>query len=103
MDHDVRSLQAFIVARFDAVDRRLDDSREQTLRMHEENRAELGEIKEQVYRTNGRMTRAEEQIRTLFERTKGVVSQLSIKWYLTLIATTAAAVYFALIAAGFHR
>ena len=77
MEHDVRSLQALIEARFQALNERMDDHRE-----------ELREIRLQTTRTNGRLNSAEEQIRTIFKAlagtdgiVAGLVSRVNDVWH----------------------
>lgn len=82
---DVQALQRVMEARFEAVLARLDDDRELATQRHEENRLRLQGIDVEVRRTNGRVTRTEEQIRSLFARLKKPVDGITLanlKWYL---------------------
>lgn len=49
-----------------SVDRRFDDQQERSQQRHVENISRLERIEAEVRRTNGRVTRAEEQIKTIF-------------------------------------
>jgi hypothetical protein len=67
---DVQALREVMEARFEAVLGRLDDREGVATQRHAENVLRLQGIDVEVRRTNGRVTRAEEQIRSLFKRSK---------------------------------
>jgi len=77
---------------FDALLARLDDQREVSSQRHAENVERLRRIEEEVRRTNGRVTRNEEQIKTLFRQDKAepagteTVTLSRLKWYLACLA-----------------
>jgi hypothetical protein len=58
----MKSLQVLI----ESVSERIDEQREDSLRMHHENREELRAIRAQTTATNGRLSIAETNISTLF-------------------------------------
>ena len=105
MDHDVRSLQAFMEARFDGIERRFDDLVDRADR-----------IEVQTTMTNGRVTRVEEQIRTLFMKLKDRASRVvheaeklpltlvSLRWWIVAILATITGTYYVVTdVLGFHR
>lgn len=98
MEHEVRTLEAVMRAEFSGM-------REIAARMHAETAGRLERIElrserieEQVRETNGRVTRHDEQIKTLFERvregvTKGALTLADLKWYLVVAGSCIAGTY----------
>jgi hypothetical protein len=92
MDLEVRVLQAKVEAGFENVGRRLDAQDEQASDRHKENVDRLEAIEQEVRMTNGRVTRHDEQLKTLFERVRELGLRLlppastraDLKWYVTL-------------------
>lgn len=81
------ALKATVDAGFAAVNRRLDDAQVRSTERHAENVERLVRIETEARTTNGRVTRAEEQIRTLFARPKSKGDTLTLaelKWYLVI-------------------
>lgn len=72
---------------FNVILARLDDQREVSAQRHAENVERLRRIEDEVRRTNGRVTRNEEQIKTLFRQDEGqqasgeTVTLSRLKWY----------------------
>jgi hypothetical protein len=67
---DVQALQRLMEAGFEALKERLDDDRTVQTQRHNENVGRLASIEREVRHTNGRVTRNEEQIKSLFRRTE---------------------------------
>lgn len=65
MDHDLKSLQTFIQTRFDAIDRRQDDTLQLIATTTTETKSDLDELKTYVQTTNGRLRKAETVIAVL--------------------------------------
>lgn len=65
MDHDVKSLQAFMEARFNSLDRRQDDCLQLIATTNEDTASKLSEVKDAVDATNGRLRKAEVVIAVL--------------------------------------
>lgn len=63
---DVQALRAVMEAGFEAMKERFDDERGLQLQRHTENIGRLASIEREVRHTNGRVTRNEEQIKSLF-------------------------------------
>lgn len=75
MEALLAALQAEMRAGFSATNRRFDEGRQETRDRHDDNIRRLDRIETEVRATNGRVTRHDEQIRTLFSRLKGAVSK----------------------------
>lgn len=103
-----------LIAKLDALRDRFEDERDANAERHSENVARLGRIEDQVRQTNGRVTRAEEQIKTLFGRVKALAVRFGVdghtltiptvgRW-IAIIGGTLAGGWFVLIQLlGYHR
>lgn len=88
----ITRLTALCEARFADMDRRFDAQGEQ-----------LSSIEAEAKRTNGRVTRLEEQIRTLFRRGREAahaVTLADLKWYLAVAGGSIGGTYWVLHALG---
>jgi len=70
MEAQLAALGAKVESGFSAMNRRMDDNEDVQRDRHDENVERLKEIEKDVKETNGRVTRHDEQIRTLFARLK---------------------------------
>lgn len=109
---ELAGLLATVEQGFIAVNRRLDDQAGVQRDRHDENIERLDRIETEAKQTNGRVTRHDEQIRTLFARAEraraGALETQPVSfgalWKIVTAAGGAvAATYWVMLAAGWHR